>query len=167
MTPSEAVLRLNRFIVAERNAILRGLKRGVGRARKPALERLRASGVGRALTTRKKGLPGTPRLIVSVSRAKQTGPESFEVALQAKGMAALIDQGGRTKPHAIEAKSDQLLSFQARDGRSVHVRRVSHPGSNVPRVSSLEPALRGAEPGVAREIQLELGNAVKEVGLDG
>ncbi len=54
--------------------------------------------------------------------------------------ARILDMGGTTRAHVIEAKKKQSLAFMA-DGRMIFRRMVNHPGSNFPPRPFLESAL--------------------------
>jgi phage gpG-like protein len=71
--------------------------------------------------------------------------------------ARIHELGGRTGPHVILPRSGSFLRFEV-SGRVVFVRRVNHPGSNIPARPYLAPAL---EEVTAPEVQKQVKVAVE------
>lgn len=165
MTVAQVVRQLKSLQAGFSAPILAGLRKGVRRARKPAQDRLRATGLGRALQA-KRGKAGTPPVDVSVGRARMVGPEAFECSLQAGGMAGLLDAGGKIKPHKIAAKNGKALIFQGSRGLVV-TQIVNHPGALVQAAHALRPALDAVTPGIAADIDSELQRYVERERLGG
>ena len=101
--------------------------------------------------------------------------------LEAMGFAALIESGGRTKPHQIKrirlggyskrrnTRTKQVagqppLTFQV-GGKWVSTRVVSHPGSRVPRNPFLGTGAAAAASAVPAEFERLLTQAVQKAGL--
>lgn len=167
MSPSEAAVKM-RELAGEKGlkrVIVNSIKRGMTVGRKDALAKLRASGVGRALTLqrKKRGPTNVPPLIVTVGKVRQNGTE-YTSSLQEKGMAALIEKGGHTKPHRITAKASKLLRFGS-GARWSFAKVVSHPGSIVPRNAHLEHAAKVAGEAVPGQIDAGFTAAVQKAGL--
>lgn len=100
------------------------IRRGQNRLRTAVGEEFRSHGVGRAIFAEgfKKGALKT---ILAREKVKKIG-EVFEVGLRIKGIAAIVETGGRTLPHGIGASgkilSNPATGFFARGP-------VNHPGS--------------------------------------
>lgn len=168
MSPADAAAAL-RALGAKglKRAITNGMKRGLSVGRAQALKDLRSKGVGRALwlrrNSKKKGISGTPPLVVTVGKVRQSGGE-YSSSLQEKGMAALIEKGGRTKAHKIQAKGSKLLHFGS-GGRWSFAKVVSHPGSMVQAQPHLARAAAAAGAAIPPQIDAGITAAIREVGL--
>jgi hypothetical protein len=157
------------YVREVKNAIRRAGNKG----RREALERLSSRGLGRVLAnlhggrkifTQRHGktATGVPPLIVNLSRVRvqgQAGGRTFETGLKASGMAALIEQGGRTRPHTIQARRGVKLYAGGRP--------VRHPGSRVPRNPFLDAGGRVAEMSLGRELEDGIVRAAREAGIIG
>ena len=101
--------------------------------------------------------------------------------LEAMGFAALIESGGRTKPHQInrirlagysrkaDTRAKQVaggppLTFQV-GGKWVSPRVVRHPGSHVPRNPFLGTGAEAAARALPGEFERSLLQAVQKAGL--
>lgn len=149
------------------DAVRRGLKPG----REFALQELRGTRLGQAIFgNRKKAAKGMVRQNLIGSSARRRSETVFEGSLRAKGLAALIEKGGKTKPHKIKAWRGKFLVFKA-TGRSggflglrkrsglIAVPAVNHPGAPVPR----EPFLRRSMERAAPKIRAEVSRVWTEV----
>ena len=130
---------------AMQRTIRNAFRRGANRIGADAKKRFRGRGVGRIWAKRVKGLP------ISVGRARIT-EGSAEIDITAKGLAALQETGGRTKPHAIKPRSVKALAFSA-GGKHVFARSVRHPGSQIARIPSVDQALDAGAGKVMDEIE--------------
>lgn len=130
-------------------ANVRALRRGLHFARNLALERFRSTGIGRSIFGDRKGrskarsLSGL-RPIVTRSRVRSRGGGILEGGIVARGIAGLMETGGRTKAHLIKRRRGKLLS------RAIH-----HPGSRIPRSPVLAGAVNDAAPKIRGELELE------------
>lgn len=146
MSPLDMAARLRELAGDKglKRAIVNGMRRGLTKGKADALRAVRASGVGRVLWLAR-GRSGTPPLIVTASKVTQAG-NSYKSALKEKGMAALIQTGGRTKRHK-EQRSGQKSYF--------------HPGSRVDASPHLEHAASVAESAIPTEIEIGIGEAIQ------
>jgi phage gpG-like protein len=55
--------------------------------------------------------------------------------------AAILNYGGKTSPHLIQASNAQALMFVNREGNTIFAKLVHHPGSNFPERNYLETSL--------------------------
>jgi len=168
MTPAEAARAFRLFDdKLQRKVIGNAIRRGVRAAAAAALKRVRERGLGRALWTnrnsKRKGISGTPPLIVRASRVKRSGP-TWSAGITAHGVAALIQTGGRIKPHKITAKLAKRLVFKLGD-RWIATKSVRHPGASVQAQPFLEQAAREAESTVAKAGQEGIAAALREAGI--
>lgn len=125
MTPAEAakaVADMDRHVIPDQAAALRVSMRGL-QAR--IADSFRARGIGRTLA--RQGKP-TEELIHDPIIAQQTA-ELVVAEVHLVGLAAIQEEGGRTRAHQIP-RAPGLLSFSA-FGRRVVVPEVDHPGADV------------------------------------
>jgi hypothetical protein len=109
---------------AQKNGARRGLRAG----RKLILAELPKRGVLRSIFGKKKsGL----NVLVKVNQVRPRG-DGFASSIELRGLAALQETGGHTKPHDIGPLRKKALRFNA--GGVSHFSRepVHHPGSRVP-----------------------------------
>lgn len=160
MIDAETAAERLRTMARERGrAINPVLSEALKMARRGAMTRYRWRGAGRRIwltKTRGTGIP--PLIIKNIKPTYDASADAYVGGLQAIGMAALIEGGGHTKPHAIKPRGGSVagrLVFQV-GGRLVFARAVRHPGSPITRTVALEPevqaAARWAGPRVASEV---------------
>lgn len=169
MTPEEGAKALAllderlRFRVVQ-NALRRSLSRGATNGRRL----VRQSGLGAALwrtrNNKRKGISGTPPIIVKSSRL-QVIYRGYVGAIEAEGMAGLIETGGSTQPHKITARRASTLRFQMRSGRWFNGKEVHHPGGKVAKRPFLERAAREAISLAPDEILKGALEAAREAGF--
>lgn len=152
---------------------LRALNRDLGRMVKtviwrrsratidPLKKAYRSHGIGHAMWGDSGAEPsGKPRLVVTFQRKSDsidatTGEGRFERVLRSYGMAALIEEGGKTKRHQIRArlqgrgsgKQRGRLAFIGSRGNLARPWTVDHPGTPVAAMhqhSAIAPALEAA-----------------------
>ena len=118
-------------------------RKALSAGRKEAIDGYRGTGVGRALwgkTTRQQS--GVPPIILKLSppaRFSRTH-HGFIGGYAAKGMAALIETGGRTKRHLMRPVKGDFLVFDGRAG-TVFWGGGTHPGGPVGRDPQLQKAM--------------------------
>jgi len=77
--------------------------------------------------------------------------------------AAILEFGGRTRPHIIVPKKKKFLHFIARDGTEVFTKKVQHPGSVFePRAILGRGMARGA-PQVRKFVRIEHNRILKKL----
>lgn len=210
VTVAQAVDRLKRFgEVTFSKEVVKAIQRAVGRGRSRAADVLKRSTVGQAVARRgrvrarmaKKGgyfgraatraelssiRKGVIPLIVKRSRVREQadyakGTRTWATGLETTGFAALIEQGGRTKPHQIKplraegyskrrsVRAAQLasagrLTFPI-GGRWVSPKIVTHPGSRVPRNPFLETGAAHAQDQLGTQLEAAVASAAQKAGL--
>lgn len=138
---------------------LRRISEGLDQAVRPALERGAKAIAGEAIENLSRRGIGR--------RLQVTDPQSLErqivvselregIEIVAKGFAGLMESGGRTSPHPIEAKREgpkgkRLLSFRASGGKGA-VFSLRHPGSRVRKDPVVDPAIKAHGDKIEREI---------------
>lgn len=133
--------------------ILVGLEHGLGAARASAINAFIRRGVGRRIFGQKvKGAVG----LIKVLPARKLGGR-YVGTLQARGMAAIQDQGGRTSPHTIAPKNAKFLVYRTKMG-VLHItdKPVQHPGAQHPAMPFLNAAIAQAAPRIATLIDREI-----------
>ena len=110
-----------------------------------------------------------------------SGRRSWRGSLVTEGFAALIETGGKTKPHAIKPirlggysrkrskRAQQLaqagyLTFLV-GGRWVSKKTVTHPGSKIPRNPFMEKGGARAESVMTQQLETGISDAIKKAGL--
>lgn len=135
------------------NVMANTIRRGARRMKKRAIADIGSRGIGRRIWGKKpKGL----EKILSIGRVQREGPASISITLTAKGIPALIEEGGKTAPHKIKAfrrgpKGRRLLSFRKAGGEGA-VAEVQHPGSAVAKDPWIGPAGDAESPQTEREL---------------
>lgn len=130
---------------AVRNGLRRAASRGVTRARKNFSKR----GIGRRIFGKNRS--GLTKL-VTVGRPESGALAEASIEIKVKGIPGLMEEGGRTKPHRIKARSGSRLAFRTRTGQLVRPAEVKHPGSRVPKTPGVEPELER----ISRDGQAEI-----------
>jgi hypothetical protein len=153
---------------------LKAIRKGLKPGREFALGQMRATRLGQALFgARKKPASGVVRQNLIGSSARRRSLTVFEGTLRAKGLAALIETGGKTKPHRIKAWRGRFLVFQA-TGRTgflglrrrtgiIAVPAVNHPGARVPREPFLRRSMERAAPAMTLELEKAFVEHVNQV----
>lgn len=133
--------------------ILVGLEQGMHSARGAAINRFTRQGVGRRIFgVKASGAAG----LIKVLPARMSGG-NFVGILQARGLAAIQDQGGRTAPHKIAPKNKKFLVYRTNAG-VLHItdKPVLHPGAQHPAMPFLSQSITGAAPRIATLIDREI-----------
>lgn len=155
MTPEQAIVDMSRIQGRVLDSVMKAtLRRGARRIVTQTIGDIAKKGIGRRLFGKKRtGL----RKIVTVSRVRQEGPGAFSVEMKARGLAGMMEKGGRTQGHRIKAskvgpKGRKVLSFRASGGTGAATGEVMHPGGPINRTPSLVPnADRNIDP-IEREL---------------
>jgi hypothetical protein len=144
------------------------LRRTVRRGRQAAQKKLSSRGIGRALwgKGRKKSsrtLKGVGHPVLKTIRVKTTGG-SMRSGIQARGIAAMIEEGGgRTAAHIIKPVLAKALQLKE---TGVIIRdQVKHPGSRIPHEPFLNAALVLAKAELPPELEKAHRQAIAAEGL--
>lgn len=124
---------------------------------------IRSRGVGRALWAKKST---SLRPIVKRMRVQKVG-DGFTSGIVLSGLAALQEDGGRTKAHIIKPWRASRLAFVGPKGHLISPVSVKHPGSRIPAMPSAAPAVPAVEADLAVQLDKEYQKAVEKVGLNG
>lgn len=194
VTLPEAIRRLREF---SEKRFITAAKKAVGEAQRTAVDDAyqwaRVGGsVARALTERlrKWGESGTPPILVwGQKRLKavndfSSGQRTISGGIYTGGMGALIERGGKTKPHIIDpvqgghgymnrqksrkrsqrledlAASGKRLLFRGRNGW-VSPRMVRHPGSRLARNPFLEKGAMSVNATIAQRLDRHIMDAAR------
>lgn len=141
-----------------RKAVSNGLRRGIRAARADAVATGSRIGILRGIFGTK---PGGLRALVKTVRVARNG-SVYTAGMQVKGVAAMVEEGGRIKPHTITPKNASVLAFK---GGAGFARSVQHPGAAVPKRPFIGPALQRGTGRVVDEIDKGLAAAIAEAGL--
>lgn len=155
LTPSQATAQLARLADQRALAELRAkaLKDLVVAIAKRSKESARQRGVIRRLFARRaSGLDVLFRVSGATERKRLLRKSVTEVSLEIRGLAAIQETGGTTRPHVIKPKNAPKLVFRAA-GRLVVTDKVDHPGATHPRIPSAADAFEQAERDGAAAIQ--------------
>jgi hypothetical protein len=155
-------------------AIVSGLRRGLYFAAKVAVRELSRTGIGRGILG-SYGVSGLDqiarggrrikssqvRMFVKRARVVKVG-DQYHTGLEALGFAALVETGGKTAPHTIEARGS--TPFLANQGSGFFGgRKVEHRGSRIPRQPFLGRAVTSSQPRVVAEIDKGLAGLGKRL----
>lgn len=167
MTPAEAIrgtaVRI-RQLPSELQKVERNAGRRAARAlRQAALDRFTATGLGRAIF-RKGYAPGEKaartkqlRAVFGTPRVESPAEGYLRITYTLHGIAALVEQGGRTKEHEIRpSRGPRALALKT-SGGVVFAAHVNHKGSRIPQNRFLDAA--GADALQVLEAELEAGYA--------
>lgn len=133
LTPQEAASAFRELTKGVRKAIRTPLNEAKKKARKKMKSDFLSKRPGRSIFGRGRKKHGKPPLIIRSRTRYSKSKESWLVTFILEGFAALIEEGGTTRPHPIRAGAKKL-KFDARGGGgTVFTRSVRHPGGRVPR----------------------------------
>lgn len=100
------------------------------------------------------------KVIVKRERVRALGGGVYVAGLLLRGFAALVEGGGRTKPHEIKAPEGSVLHFQGAEG-DVFARSVKHPGGTVPRNPFVSDAGKQSEDEFKRQMAIAAERATQ------
>ena len=125
-------------------SVVKAFKKATSRARSATRRDIKRTSLGKKLWAR--GKKGGPKLSIGKAKITREG-KGLVSQFTVKGMAAIIEQGGKTAAHTIKARSGGGLSFPGTNafaGRIIKAEEVRHPGSIVRREESIKPAVERA-----------------------
>lgn len=167
ISPIEAAKRVRRVPGEFEKAILKGIRAEVKDARKQMVDGYRESGITRTIFYEKPSglyaLVPTKVAAGGIGEGLSGGPGTVQAKIGVKGLARLVETGGRIKRHLIQAKGRALLLMEW--GAMVFARRVNHPGASVPRNAQIPEVQRTLPPKVQRAGQVAIAAAVSQAGL--
>lgn len=139
---------------------VKGMRQVLKTTRKKAIADYKKSGLGGALWGKRKR--GGPPLILKSNTARfSKSGDGFTGGFTAKGMAGIIEKGGRTKGHDIEAKASVLV-FEGKTGL-VFTQDVDHPGGPVKKNDALTDAMAAAALELGHVLDVRYSRAAKRV----
>jgi hypothetical protein len=123
--------------------IVAAFKKASTRARSATRRGIKGTTMGSTLWS--SGKKGGPKLSISkliIGRLDKGLGATFKI----KGLAAMIEAGGKTGPHTIQGYGGGLTfpGTNAFSGRTVTTFEVSHPGSIVRRQATMKPSIEKA-----------------------
>jgi hypothetical protein len=188
-TPTDFADRLRLFGSTLDKPISRGIRAGLSYARNVAIKRFSERGLGRTIF----GLDRSGvRPLVKIMPVRRRG-DSWTGGLQVKGLMALQEVGGSTKPHIIRPSKAKVLRFEAGraggnfigpmqpgpqrlsegassfigPGRPIFAKEVRHPGGKLPAFPVIGDAMATAATFTQKRIDLEVDRHLAELGLGG
>jgi len=141
------------------------IRRVLTSIRADAKTRIPADGLGRKIWGKKAS--GLNALLKRV--AVRTSGDSFSGGLEVKGLAGLIEQGGRTTEHRISAWRGRVLARRAGPGAAFFVKGtggaqkaiVTHPGGPVAKKTRALEAIEAARPQFVEQITRAVAEALE------
>lgn len=104
-----------------------------------------------------------PELLLESSDIRQVGGE-LEGEIQARGMAAIVEEGGQTQAHAIVPNSGSVLKLETPTG-TFFARQVAHPGSEFQPHGFIEDAVEKADRRAGGVLDRNVQDTIRKVGL--
>jgi len=164
-SPAQVAVTVRNFDKLKGKAELNAFRRGLTFARGLLVNLYTTHGIGRSIFGKKKG---GMRLLIKRVKVQDDG-NRIKGGLEVRGIAALIELGGKTKAHEIRPKA-RWLAFAPTGGRIgsifgqearelVFAKLVKHPGSRIPKTPQAERALRESVP----RINIQIGQAHQEL----
>lgn len=139
LTAQLAAKALKDFARLTKKETLAGMRQELKLGRKKAVVGYHGSGLGRALWAKRR--KGGPPLILKSNPARfSRSGDGFIGGFTARGMAGIIEAGGRTEEHLIKPKRARLLVFEGQSGL-VFTKAVRHPGGPVRKNDALTDAM--------------------------
>ena len=134
----DTLMEMNRrYASAVPGAILNGIRNQVRQTITVVKSDIRTkSGLGRRIWGKKASGINS---IVTLVKARSAGG-LVETGIKLKGMAAMIESGGQTKPHVIKGKPYLAFPGKGGDGFTI-TKQVNHPGAPVRRHDFAKDAL--------------------------
>lgn len=135
----------------------------------PRLKPQAGNVLGRALTDARRDFESTslfPERMRALlwMRKLETTPDGFKTEFGASGMAAIMDQGGKTEPHTIRARRVRALRYPGDIG-VMFSRSVQHPGSRFRKRGFMDKAAERAEREIGPALDREAQRIINDVGL--
>jgi hypothetical protein len=153
MTPGQAAAALGSSARELSKRVLAPIRKGMRLVVRDSKRGYKNTSLGQALWGRGVGKYGKPSLIVNNLRARRsTSQEAFVAGVQIVGMAAIMEEGGRTKAHPIRPRQAGALYFKGRSGRLIRAGAVEHPGSRIDRRNVAGPLFDRAVAQIEREL---------------
>lgn len=168
LEPKEAARRAKTLGRNLLGAIAKPMNRKRNEAAKVARQDFKTRDPGKSIfASRGRPKTGVPPLIIRGRGARLSKTEgAFLVSIFVLGMAALIEEGGRTKAHTIKPVRGRLLRFETATGNVFTRGPVRHPGSQIPKNAIAKRAVERTFRSLPPEIDRELVELVKRSGLD-
>lgn len=162
-----SMTRTFRAFTRTKNApIVNAIRRVLTSIRTDAKARIPQDGLGRKIWGQKAS--GLNALLKRV--AVRTQGDSFTGGLEVKGLAGLIEKGGRTTEHPISAWRGAVLArkpgFFARGTAGVAKAIVKHPGGPVAQKARALEAVEAARPRFLDQISQAVRDALEKAAAD-
>jgi len=164
VTFAEAARRLREWPKAIDKEVTLGVRRWSTAVRTAAVTRLMERGIGFSVWGLGKRGVTHARKYVKRLRVVKVG-DIFKAGWTISGLPALVEVGGRTKPHRIARHDGKPLRIRVGGGRWVTVKQVQHPGSRINARPFLAPTARAMQPAGLAELEASLVKAAQNVGI--
>lgn len=162
---------MKKFTVPEFRERVRGMSKALNKVGLPIVRRYtslvrkeartgyRGTSIGKKLWGRGKRT-GSPTLSLKTIRAVLSRTERAWVGgIKVKGMAAIMEQGGKTAPHIIRPRVSAYLYFPSRSGGLIKASSVRHPGSQIRRY----PVIQRAQKRTISEVRKSMETAISKL----
>lgn len=160
LTIEQFARRVRRFTMRTAVVAEPPLARAARRARSAVRRAIERTDLGRALW--KSGKRDAPTLAITGVKVRRPRASEIVADFAVRGMPALIDQGGKTAAHTIQATGSGQLSFRGTNafaGRIIKADEVRHPGAIVRRQNVVRPAIERS----VGSFEGELADAMREL----
>lgn len=168
VSAGEVARRLRAFdklrVKSQKNALREEMKS----ARKRASDRFKKTSPGRSIFKRsRRAGPRKPKMTLKTIRIRESRSVGGLVGgLELLGFLALIETGGRTRPHTIPSKG-KLLRFTPRGARQeIFATKVEHKGGRVKKAPHGQRELKKAAQNLPKLTDAKFRQALMAVKLD-
>lgn len=174
ISPKEGAARFRSLEKEIQNESVKALRRATHAWRKKAFLLFSQRGLGRVFgetavlgTASQRASTKQAKVIIKRERVTKTGEGLFQTGLRLRGFAALVERGGRTRPHEIRAREGVLgvppqgLGLNAR-GKAIFATRVNQRlGARIRREPFVEDAGRQSEGEFKRQMEIAAQRSIE------
>ena len=143
-TPQQASKALSDYEKQMRTAIVVPFRQSLKEGRKRIIESFKERGIGRGLWSGRGKLgKGGKRMkpVVKTERVRfSRSNQGFVGGIRARGIAAIIERGGKLDAHEIKPNRKKFLRFQTPTGFAF-AEKVHNPGSRIPKRPVIQKGL--------------------------
>jgi hypothetical protein len=136
--------------------VINAFRRGVRRIATEVRTKMRGEGIGRSIWGRK---PASLTKQVYGMRVTKVGDE-LTTGVKLKGLPAMIEEGGRVRPHQIKPRPGKALASAARNFFAKGP--VQHPGMSIGARHFARTAMSREAPAIMADCNREIGVLKKE-----
>lgn len=175
ISPKEGADRFRSLEKEIQNESVKALRRATHAWRKRAFQIFSQRGLGRVFgdeavlgTANQRASTKQARVIIQRDRVRKTGDGLFTTGLRLRGFAALVEGGGRTRPHEIRARSGSVLGVPPQGlgtdarGKPIFATRVNQRmGARIPRNPFVEAAGRQSQDEFKRQMEIAVQRSIE------